>query len=315
MKSRAIFFKSKGTAEIREIDIPDPAYDEIQARTLVNGICMGEVWLYNGVVHENPRIVGHEGVGIVTRVGAGVQGIFKGDFITTRHWSEYTNQRVGTTVKLSCTMENYESYLIEPSSCAVNAAAYLDPYPGDRVLVFGAGYMGLLLIQLLRRYPLSQLIVIDMKQENLKLAKMFGATETLDISTEDGKKRIEELQKKPFDITIEASGATTALDQSTKCTRTGGKLGLYAWHHQARSIDTSEWHMKGLQVLNVSPFITSEDRPLRSFEAADRLNSCGVIQQSQLITHKYTLDEITQAMEESTTRGTDFIKSILIFNP
>jgi len=317
MKSRAVFFLGNRKLELREIEVPDPEDDEIQVKTVVNGICMMEVWQYNlkDPNWKDALLPGHEGVGVVIKVGRKVATLKEGDYVWTgpSSWSEYLNLKEENAIKLNCSSENAKDYIIEPLSCAVTAAAYLNAYPGDRVILFGAGYMGLLLTQLLARYPLSELIVVDMKKGNLELAKAYGATETIHIGTPEAQERLAELEEKPFDITIEGSGAEQALTLCTKLARSGGKLGIYAWHHDARTVDTSDWHWKGLQVLNVAPGITSNDLPLRQFYAANKLISSGIVNQADLFTHHYSLNDVERAMNESTLRGDGFIKSLLVF--
>lgn len=317
MKSKAVYFLGNRQLELREIEVSDPDGDEIQIKTLVNGICMMEVWQYNlkEPFWKDALLPGHEGVGVVTKVGRKVKGLTEGDYVWTggSSWSEHLNLKEENAIKLNCTAENVEAYVIEPLSCAVTAAAYLNAYPGDRVILFGAGYMGLLLTQLLARSPLSELIVVDLKRENLELAKAYGATETIQIGTPGAQERLAELEKNPFDITIEGSGAEQALTMCTKLARSGGKLGIYAWHHDPRTVDTSAWHWKGLQVLNLAPGITSDDLPNRQFYAAEKLISAGIVSQAALFTHRYALDDVERAMNESTLRGEGFIKSMLVF--
>ncbi|MFD2328022.1 zinc-binding dehydrogenase [Cohnella sp. GCM10020058] len=317
MKSRAVYFRGNRQLELREIEVPDPNEDEIQVKTLVNGICMMEVWQYNlkEPYWKEGILAGHEGVGLVTKAGRKVNGLKEGDYVWTGNssWSERLNLKEGHAVKLNCTPENAENYVIEPLSCAVTAAAYLNVYPGDRVILFGAGYMGLLLTQLLARSPLSELIVVDLKKENLELAASFGATETIQMGEPGAEERLAQLEAHPFDITIEGSGAEQALASCTKLARAGGKVGIYAWHHQHRTVDTSAWHTKGLQILNVAPGITSNDMPYRQFYAAEKLIRAGVVRQDVLFTHRYSLDDVERAMNESTLRGQGFIKSMLVF--
>jgi L-iditol 2-dehydrogenase len=210
-------------------------------------------------------------------------------------------------------MEDAINHIVEPLSCAVNAFSQVNLYPGDSVIVFGAGYMGLLLIQFLAQYPLRKLVVVDMKPFNLNLAKQLGANEVIDISKPDGVARLEELQNQPFDIAYEGSGAKEALDWCTKLATAGGTVGIYAWHHDPRLMDTNEWHMKGLKVLNVSPQIVTNERMFRSFEASSKLMGSGRINQEKLITHRYSLDEIDKGMKESALRQDGFVKSIIVF--
>jgi threonine dehydrogenase-like Zn-dependent dehydrogenase len=313
MKSRAVFFAKAGEAEVREIDVPDPSADEVQVESIVNGICMWEVWLFKSGAFDASLRPGHEGVGVVTKAGSSVRSVVEGDFVTTDHWSEILNRREGSFIKLGCTAEQAKSFLVEPVSCAVNAAAYVGMYPGDRVILFGMGYMGLLLLQIVARSPFSRIVVVDIKDSALAQALAYGAHETINSSTAEGAARLAELCAQPFDIAYECSAAATSLEWCTKLLREGGRLGLYAWHHGSRSVDTTAWHVKGLQVLNVAPGITSNERRFRSFEAADALMRAGIVDQSKLITHRYSIEDIQRGMVESTARPDGFVKSVVAF--
>jgi L-iditol 2-dehydrogenase len=327
LKTETIFFKGNKNIETIEIEIRDPRYNEVQAKTIVNGICMFEVWLYGREspqydviddlsayigIPEDMALPGHEGVGVVTKVGNSVIKVKEGDLITTRHWSRYTNQKEGNFIKINAHSDNLEYHIVEPLACAINAVSYIDFYPGDKVFVFGAGYMGLLLIQLLGYYPLAELVAVDIKENNLEIAKKFGATKVINLKDRDGKEELEKY-KDYFDISYEASGTNMGMDWCTKTTKGGGSIGLYGWIHSSSTVDTSSWHGKGLKVLNVSPAIATDQRPMRSFERAEILMSIGKIYQDRLITNKYEFEDIKRAMEESLERGKGFIKSILKF--
>lgn len=312
MKTRAIYFTDVKKLEIREIELPDPSSNQVQVKTIYNGICMFEVWKYISGDFDRNEIPGHEGVGIVTKVGKDVTWIKEGDYVSTKQWSEYSNIDATIGIKLTCDSSNARIHLVEPLSCAVNAYAHTPLYPGNKVVVFGAGYMGLLLIQLLGNSPLSSVVVVDAKAKNLELAKSYGATEVINITEPGANERLEGL-KDQFDIAYEASGAKSALEWCTKLHKYGGSIGLYAWHHDPRTVDTSLWHYKGTKIFNVSPPITTNERLLRSFEAADLLMSSGKVNQEKLITHRYKFDDIERAMTESVARGDGFIKSLIEF--
>lgn len=76
-------------------------------------------------------------------------------------------------------MEGAVYHMVEPASCAINAAHAMNIYPGDDTVLFGVGYMGLLLLQTLKSYPLSRLVAIDINPQNLEFAKSFGASEVI----------------------------------------------------------------------------------------------------------------------------------------
>lgn len=314
MKTKAVYFYGAKNAAIEEVEINDPYHNEIQVRTLVNGICMFETWAYNtGGWSSKPYIPGHEGIAVVTKTGKSVDDVKEGDLVTSRKWMETYNIADGAFMKLSKIPAGIQSFMIEPAACMTIAAHYSELFPGDRAILFGAGYMGLLLIQILSRYPLTELTVIDIKQENLKLALEFGASEAIDTSTEAGRQRLESIDKDSYDIAFECSGAAEPLESCTRLVRSGGRIGIIAWHHEARMFDTNAWHSKGLKVLNLSPEIKDGVPLFKYFKAAEKLMNAGVIRQDRLVTHKHHFTDISKAMEESALRPRGFIKSVLTF--
>lgn len=314
MRAQEIIFTAPRTAEIREIAIEDPGPGEVQVRTLANGICMMEVSLFTGAEPtEFPRRVGHEGVGVVEKVGAGVKDLREGDLVTSHQWRTVQNQSPGGTHRLPKRLSDPSTWLVEPANCVVTAVRSYDIVPGDRVFVLGAGYMGLLNVQLLAHCPLAELVVADMKPKNLELARRFGATEVIDIRGEAGKARLAALEKEPFDLVVEAAGAPTTVDPASRLVRTGGKLGIFAWHHEPRSVDLGFWHMRGLRVMNCAPGIGA-DRNERSWERAIRLLDRGVFDMAPLVTHRHPASEVQSAMELAAERPEGYIKGVLTFS-
>ncbi len=314
MKSLTAFFEGTRHVCLREIELPDPMPHEIQAKTLYNGICMAEVWKYTGVHHPEPILPGHEGIGVVTKVGAAVEGVREGDLVTTTTWGEYVNIPAGRFLPIHPDPEKeLKTHLVEPVSCVVTAADELRIYPGDSVVLFGAGYMGLLLVQLLRQYPLSRLVVADVKAKNLALAGLYGATELIDSSTAAGLARLRELEDEPFEIAFECSGVQSCFSSCERLLGKAGKLGVYAWHHGQRVFDGHLWHTRGLALYNVNHWMVCKKEYLNPWIGADRLMQLGKIDQSSLITHEYAFADVERAMEESSARSGDFIKSILRF--
>ena len=316
MKAQAVFIVEPGRAEIREVEISDPKPDEVQIECVANGICMGEVTHFRGQeVHRwpLPRIVGHEGIGVVTKVGADVEGYEEGDYAVCRAWTSASNCRVDNAPKFTRPPDDPAVYLAEPVDCVAGALYSYDITPGDRVLLIGAGYMGLLNVQGLAAYPLAELVVADLKPRNLELARSFGATKVIQSGTPEGDAQLGAYRDDPFDLVVEAAGAPATLQMAGGLVRTGGRLGMFAWHHAPVAVDFSTWHMSGLTVLNSSPFITI-DRNINYMERAVRLMEKGVFDQSELVTHRHQVRDVQQAMELSNDRPADYIKGVLLFD-
>ena len=160
MKSQAVFFTAPGKSEIREWDCPDPDANQVQVRCVANGICMGEVSLFSGRQQSHyPRPVGHEGIGVVTKVPRNISHIREGDYVDCFGWSSYQNLDAHRVNKFRSPPKDPSVYLAEPAACVVTALYSYNITPGDRVLLLGAGYMGLLNVQGLSRYPLAELTV------------------------------------------------------------------------------------------------------------------------------------------------------------
>lgn len=314
MKAKRVIFPAVGRAEIEEFVLDDPAANEVQVKTVANGICMFEVSVFRGaepLSHFAAGRAGHEGIGQVVKVGREVKHLQEGDWVPSYSWASYENLPAAERRAFSRRPGQPETWLTEPASCVVRAAHSYAIVPGDRVLLLGVGYMGLLNVQILACSPVGELVVADVKAANLALASQLGATETV-LMNQEGAARLKALENKPFDLVIEAAGVPSTLASATHLTRPGGRLAIFAWHHQPGLVDLGTWHMRGLKVLNCAPSI-STDYNFDSFERAQRLFERGVLDMSALITHRHQFEDVQAAMELACERPDGYIKGVLMF--
>lgn len=313
INAQNIYFAEAGRIEVREESLADPGPDQVQVKCLANGICMFDVSVFNG---SEPHFLGgkagHEGVGVVTKVGRDVGRLKEGDYVACSHWATVQNQDA-RVAKLTGRPRDPGSFLIEPVSCVVGALYSYDITPGDRVLVCGAGFMGLINIQGLAHYPLRDLIVSDVKETNLALARQYGATETINSGTPEGRARLAELQAEPFDLVVECAGVAATLEDAGKLTRPGGRLAIFAWHHAPRAVDLGNWHLRGLKVLNAAPSI-SADHNVDNMQRAVWLLERGVFDLSSMLTHRHQFSDAKAALELAAARPPDYIKGVIEFS-
>jgi len=313
MEAQSVFLLGPGQTEIRTWTVPDPSPGEVQVKCLANGICMGDTAMFAGIEPADwPKPIGHEGVGIVIKVGKDTRGIHEGDFVDCFGWSTYQNLHTDRLGRFSKSVKDASVMLVEPVACVVTALHSYRITPGDRVLVLGAGFMGLLNVQGLAKHPLADLVVTDLKPHNLELAEQFGATETIQVQTPEGDARLEELKHQPFDLVIESSASSDVLLDAADLTRPGGRLSIFAWHRKPRKIDMGTWHIKGLTVLNSAPCIGT-DHNINSFQRAISLLERGVFDLRQLVTHRHHVTDVQAALELSVDRPDDYIKGALLF--
>jgi threonine dehydrogenase-like Zn-dependent dehydrogenase len=106
-----------------------------------------------------------------------------------------------------------QAAFVEPLSCVIHALNRLRVWPGDEVLIFGAGPMGLLLVQALRRSGASQLVVVEKEAHRRSLAQQMGASAVLDSSPA----QLESLwgmAPHGFAVVIDATGVPAAIEQA-----------------------------------------------------------------------------------------------------
>jgi len=256
---------------------------------------------------------GHEGVGQVIRAGSEVKTVRPGEYVTCSAWQKLQNVNAARAHKVPGEPEDPALWLMEPVACAVNALHNARVRPGDRALVLGAGFQGLIITQLLARYPVYELIAADRKPQNLALATQFGATETVNTSSPDGEARLKALAKEPFDLVIETAGTQETLDMATSLVRQGGRLCLFSWHPAPRQVDVGAWHQKGLRVLNANHALAEDPAEAVNFDRAARCLWRGLVDLKPLVTHRHKFAEAQAALELAAKKPDGYIKGALTF--
>ena len=319
MRVSALRIERPKVLEMIEFDIQAPGPDDILVKTLACGICWFELKAYLGEVPiEYPFIGGHEGIGIVADKGEKVADLKVGDLVTT--WSkaafaDYYLIPRSRAVKIASNIKEPEFWISEPPKCATTATTHLGVAPGNNLVLIGCGYMGLLHLQVLPKEWLPNLIAIDLSERQLQLAQRFGATHTIAVKPDHNQEVLAEVQEicdGRVDIVIEAAGSSNALELAGNMLRTAGILSIYGFHTHTETIDTGQWHLKGLRVFNTSPGISNFS--LDDFYKAVALMKRGIFNQRPLISHKYEFKKGIEVIKNLChERPADYIKGVFIF--
>ncbi|MBS7623994.1 zinc-binding dehydrogenase [Candidatus Bathyarchaeota archaeon] len=315
VKMRGILLE-ENNARIVETDVPKPGRDEVLVKTKACGICMGEVYVFQGKL-PGGKIMGHEGVGIVVQVGDGVKEVGPGDRVTTLGgpaFAEYYKTNKWNVAKIPEEVPERDLiyWISEPLACAVTGIKGSNIQIGDKVCIIGCGYMGLLLIQLIPKDIVGELIAIDIRDKCLDLARRFGARYTLNPLKSDVAKETREILGGEADIVIEASGAPGTIYLATEIVRRGGRLVIFGRHVVDEKVPTEEWHVKGLTILNTSPSFSNNFN--KDFFDAVNLLKRGVVDQRPLITHIFPYTKAQEAFELASRKPLDYIKGVLVFS-
>lgn len=257
--------RGPGNVELRDVDVPKVASDEVLVEVKRTGICGTDVHIYHDTAfYEPPVILGHEYAGVITQVGGDVSGFDVGDHVTSPatipcgrcfmckigrvNRCVGGEKRILGTYRANGTFTKYvtvpsrilhkipegvsfdEAAVAEPAACAVhNVSETVRVNPGDVVVVLGPGPMGLLSLQLAKMSGAKQVVItgISADKERLKLAKELGADLAINVEEEDAIEVVMSLTEGlGADVVLEASGASAARKQAFSLVRRCGKIGL-----------------------------------------------------------------------------------------
>jgi threonine dehydrogenase-like Zn-dependent dehydrogenase len=312
---RAMFLTAPG--EIREDDVPAPrpGQGQLLLRPLACGLCASELDLYLGrnPWQAYPALLGHEVVGEVVALGPGAAGFAPGETVAAARagggYADLTAIDAADALPLPSGMP-VEQALAEPLACAVNTVRELAPAPADRIVLLGAGFMGLLLTQLLRPLAPSLLLAAARRPEARELALALGASEACDPA--EVQDRVQERTGgQGVDLVIEASGSEPLLAIAAALLRPEGTLGIVGYHQgQGRQVPLHEWNWKALRLANCH-----FRSPARMVDGARRgldLVARGALDLRPLLTHRFPLPDLQRAFATAAERPPGFVKAVIV---
>ena len=322
MLADGVFVKDYMQLEIMKYDVPEPRFNEVMVQTKACGLCCWDSWLYRGVNAPGPYpyVIGHEGVGVVYKVGAGVTNLKVGDKVfcasgCNEMMCEYFTVPEDCLVKLPDDTEDWAKVVYEPNCCVVNVLYKTNIEPGDHVVLVGAGYMGTLMLMGLRAEPYGRLTVFEVREDRREMAKAYGPTEVLDPESEEGKKVIAEIiAKGGADVCIDFGACDASFQLADSMTKQAGKLTIGSFHRAGVTFNGTKWHLGGLTVLNLAPMSNAHYTEIlpRTYALIKR----GVYDPGSLVTHTaYYKDAeaMKTIFERSIDKQDHYMKGVILF--
>lgn len=324
MKVDALWVVEPFKIEVRPFEVEEPKYDEVMFKTMACGLCCWDSSLYQCITAPGPApyVIGHEGVGIVEKVGEGVTNVKPGDKVfcasgSNVMMSEYTTVKSDCVVKLPDDTSDWASAVIEPNCCVVNLLNTTNIQAGDHVVLVGAGYMGTMTLQgLTRGSQAGRITVFELRQDRREMAKAYPGCEVYDPESEEGKKVIDEIVAKGgADVVIDFGASKSGFELANKLFRQGGKLTLGSWHRGMMEFDGSRWHLGGVTVYNLSPMSNDHytDMLPRTYELIKR----GVYEPGKLVTHTVHFrdsEKLAEVFMHSIKKTDGYMKAVILFD-
>ena len=289
------------TIQIRDVQAPEPGPYEVLIRVIMAGICGSDYSLYDGkLVAPLPVIPGHEGVGLIEKLGPGVSGLMIGQRVTIQPnfaCGECPVCRSGhenicpTKVRLGIDRDGvFAEYVKVPARYVwpipeglEDAMKIAAPRKGDRTLILGAGVIGLLTLQLAALHG-AEVTACDLVEKRLALAKRLGASQV--ISANDPM----ESAYNSFDCIYEASGAQAGLAQAIQLAGPSGRIVVLGLPGKEHPVPTALIVRKELQIMG-SMVYTDE------FPQVLGMLKSGQIETAPLITAKIPLSELNRTLK------------------
>ena len=342
---KALVYLAVGKKALDERPKPEiAAPTDAIVRVTKTTICGTDLHILKGDVPtcKPGRILGHEGVGIVDSIGSSVTAFKKGDHVliscvsacgkceycrrqmyshcTTGGWI-LGNQIDGTQAEFVRIPHADNSLYHIPAGADEEALVMLSDIlptgfecgvlngkvqPGGSVAIVGSGPVGLAALLTAQFYTPSEIIMIDLDDNRLEVAKKFGATQT--VNSGDGK-AVEAVMKltnnRGVDTAIEAVGVPATFEMCEKLVAPGGTIANIGVHGTKVSL-----HLESLWDRNIS--ITTRLVDTATIPMLFKTVNAHKIDPKLLITHRFKLDNIIDAYETfGTAAKTKALKVII----
>jgi len=323
---KAALIEKPRSFKVLEKDIPSIKSNEVLVKVHVCGVCGTDVHIYEGAMPwaKLPLIPGHEFSGVVAEVGRDVNGISVGDAVTvdpnitcglcrycrsarrnlcprvesigvTRDggFAEYVVAPASQLYMVPKGLSLDEAAFTEPVACCLHGIMRLSIRPGEDVLIVGAGPIGLIHLQLVRRAGAGRVIVVEVNDRRLKLAEKLGADLTVNPSRDDVVKAVNSfLGGKGVEAAIDAAGGSNPLTLALNCLEPGGRLLVFGVASESDVWSIKPYNIYKRELTIIGSFINPYE-----MDGALNLLASGALNVKPLISHVIKLEDLEKSLK------------------
>lgn len=343
MKNTEAILVVPGTMRIQEAPMPVPKDDEVLVKVEYVGICGSDIHGFESGPFIPPKDpnqkigLGHECAGTVVGMGAKVTKFKIGDkvniepgipcgkckFCLEGHYNicpdvdfmatqpnykgaltNYLTHPERLTYKLPDNMDTMEGALVEPAAVGMHAAMEADVKPGKKIVILGAGCIGLMTLQACRVMGAAEIVVVDVIEKRLAMAKQLGAMEVINGMKENTVERAKELLGVwGADIVFETAGSRITAGQTTQLVMRGGKIMIVG-------TISGETPINFLSI-NREVKIQTVFRYANNYPMTIEAISSGKFDVKSMTTDIFEYRDVQRAFEDSISRKAEIIKGVI----
>ena len=318
MKVTGAYLAGIQKIELREREL-EPGPDQILVKTHLAGICGTDKNFYEGIFPKmkgldtetrkdlsKPFFFGHEGGGSVVETGGKITRFRRGDKVIAFGWvdtfADYFVAGENDLEPVPDGMDMDLACLGEPIGCAVFSGLQSRVQLGDTVAVFGMGFAGQIMAQVVRKKGAFRVIAVDVVDDKLRIARQLSADVAINSQKEDPVEAILDLTGgKGVDVAVEMAGTQEAVNQCTAAVRHNGTLVFYSWITRDVTLNISRWHNNSLHIVNTGLVHHSMEERRIWTPMALRPVILGQVQVSPLITRRFPMNRVVAAFEAART--------------
>lgn len=339
-KIKAAVLHGIDDVRVEEVDFPQMKEGEVLIKMKSVGVCGSDVHYYKHgkigpYVVEKPMILGHECAGEIVEVAKDVKGFKPGDRVaiepgytcrrcvyckTGRYnlcpdvtfmatppvdgaFVEYVSWPADFVFHLPDNMTFAHGALMEPLAVGMHAVRRSRLKPGEPIVILGAGTIGLVTILSAKAAGAGEIIVADLEDVRLEMAKKLGATKTINASKEKTVEVVKDLtQGLGTDVVFETAGSVPTTQQTIELVKRGGRI---VWVGLAGEdvfpIPVIDAIDKELDIMGIF-------RYANVYPYAIQLVSTGRMNVDPLVTHHFNLDDVKEALEVAHERRDGAVK-------
>jgi 2-desacetyl-2-hydroxyethyl bacteriochlorophyllide A dehydrogenase len=307
-----------GEIDVVSVEDPTPGPRDVVVSVAGCGICGTDLHILEGEFAPSlPIVPGHEFAGQVVALGSGVTEVQVGDQVAVdpslycmecyycrrghnnmcERWgaigvsvaggaAEFAVAPVANCVKLPDSVRPADAALIEPLSCVVRGFDVLPRMLGDHYLIYGAGTMGLMNLEIAKRAGAASVDVVDLNPGRLATAVQLGCTNAVASADEIERPR-------GWDVVIDCTGVVAAIEDGLGRV---GKTGTFLQFGVCA--ERAEAHWPPFKIYNQEITITGSMAVLHSFERAAELFTGGALDPEVFISDRFGLEDYPKALQQ-----------------